>query len=227
MKYWRLVMKITDEVLAVGDESFQLKCLDWINGYIKNGGTLLLVSHSVYHVQKLCKKAVWLEKGQIKQMGDVFEVSQAYQDSIVSPNQMASGDQVNRLSYHLYDAEIRVDDQAVEEITLGQTITLIIKVYTPDNKIPGICIGVVNHVGLPIYGTYSELYETHPVLDDKGIITYEVTMPALKLLPGTYEFRFHTMTPDNIQMIDTFEKKLKVKGRTRELGSTQLTTEWK
>ena len=47
---------ITDEVLAVGDESFQKKCIRWIEQFMQQGGTLLLVSHSMYVVHKLCQK---------------------------------------------------------------------------------------------------------------------------------------------------------------------------
>ena len=69
---------VTDEVLAVGDESFQKKCVRWIEDYLAEGGTLLLVSHSMYHVQKLCKHACWLRGGEIAMSGDVFDVTQAY-----------------------------------------------------------------------------------------------------------------------------------------------------
>ncbi len=69
---------ITDEVLAVGDESFQKKCIRWVEGFIERGGTLLLVSHSTYHIQRLCHRAIWLENGQVQLDGDVFEVCRAY-----------------------------------------------------------------------------------------------------------------------------------------------------
>ena len=69
---------ITDEVLAVGDESFQKKCIRWIQDYLEQGGTLLLVSHSMYVVQKLCQKALWIHAGGVEQYGDVFPVTQAY-----------------------------------------------------------------------------------------------------------------------------------------------------
>ena len=52
---------ITDEVLAVGDESFQKKCVAWMERFLADGGTLLLCSHSMYHVQKLCRHALWLQ----------------------------------------------------------------------------------------------------------------------------------------------------------------------
>ncbi|VAW39913.1 Teichoic acid export ATP-binding protein TagH [hydrothermal vent metagenome] len=218
---------ITDEVLAVGDEGFQLKCLNWIADYLKQGGTLLLVSHSVYHVQKLCSKALWLEEGGVKQSGDVFSVTQAYQESIAGNNAFPSGDTVNRSTYHIHDVSITCQDVDVDEVPFGSDLKLTAKVYSPDGKMPGISIGIVTHAGIPIYGTYSELHQANPYLDDGGYVTYDLTMPKLKLLPGLYEFRFHTMTPENIQMIDTFEKELRVTGKTRELGCCQIETQWK
>ncbi|MEM9305261.1 MAG: ATP-binding cassette domain-containing protein [Pseudomonadota bacterium] len=69
---------LSDEVLAVGDESFQKRCIAWLEGYLAEGGTLLLVSHSIYHVQKLCQRTIWIHEGGVHADGDVFEVSQAY-----------------------------------------------------------------------------------------------------------------------------------------------------
>ena len=60
---------ITDEVLAVGDESFQKKCDAWIEAYLGQGGALLLCTHSMYHVQKLCRTAVWLKDGRVESSG--------------------------------------------------------------------------------------------------------------------------------------------------------------
>ena len=62
---------ITDEVLAVGDESFQKKCVAWMERYLAGGGTLLLCSHSMYHIQKLCRAALWLKDGRVERYGAV------------------------------------------------------------------------------------------------------------------------------------------------------------
>lgn len=218
---------ITDEVLAVGDESFQLKCLKWIDEYLSSGGTLLLVSHSIYHVQKLCSKALWLEHGEIKALGDVFEVSQAYQESIVDPNVLPSGEVVNRSSYHIHGVEIKCRGSECDEIEFGSDVLLKVKVFSPDGAIPGICMGIATQSDQPVYGTYSELHQANPYVDSDGFIIYEIELPNLKLLPGLYDFKLHTMTPDNIQMIDAFYHGFRVKGKTRELGVYQVTTEWK
>ncbi len=217
---------ITDEVLAVGDEGFQLKCLNWIDGYLKQGGTLLLVSHSIYHVQKLCSHAIWLEDGEIKQSGDVFSVTQAYQESIAKSNAIPSGDTVNRLNYHMHDAEIIFQNKVVNEAPFGSDLKLTAKVYSPDGQMPGICIGIATHTDIPVYGTFSELHQANPYLDENGYVIYNISLPNVKLMPGLYEFKFHTMTPDNIQMIDTFKKELRITGQTRELGCCQIETEW-
>ena len=69
---------ITDEVLAVGDESFQKKCIAWMENYLAHGGTLLLCSHGMYHVQKLCSNALWLKDGCVARYGSAADVTQAY-----------------------------------------------------------------------------------------------------------------------------------------------------
>lgn len=70
---------IVDEVLAVGDFRFQEKCEKRIQNMMGKDTTVLFVSHSIEQVEKLCNKAVWLEKGQLKQIGSVEEICQAYQ----------------------------------------------------------------------------------------------------------------------------------------------------
>lgn len=70
---------IVDEVLAVGDAAFQKKCLGKMNEISKeNGRTVLFVSHNMAAVQNLCKKAIFLENGKIKLIGDVLEVIDNY-----------------------------------------------------------------------------------------------------------------------------------------------------
>jgi lipopolysaccharide transport system ATP-binding protein len=69
---------ITDEVLAVGDESFQKKCVAWMERYLAGGGTLILCSHSMYHVQKLCRHAMWLKEGRVERYGATADVTQVY-----------------------------------------------------------------------------------------------------------------------------------------------------
>jgi homopolymeric O-antigen transport system ATP-binding protein len=70
---------IIDEILGAGDAYFMGKCVERLNGLCdKTGMTLLLVSHDMQSVQKLCDKGLWIHKGEIKSQGDVLDVSKEY-----------------------------------------------------------------------------------------------------------------------------------------------------
>jgi len=69
---------ILDEILGVGDESFQRKSYEKIKDMIMSGKTVILVSHSLDQVQELTDKVIWLEKGTIKEIGTPQEVCQKY-----------------------------------------------------------------------------------------------------------------------------------------------------
>jgi lipopolysaccharide transport system ATP-binding protein len=69
---------IVDEALAVGDQSFQKKCIERILDFRQKGCTILFCSHSPYHIRHLCDAALWLEKGQVQMFGDTEVVLAAY-----------------------------------------------------------------------------------------------------------------------------------------------------
>lgn len=69
---------IADEILSVGDFRFQEKCMKRIRNLMKEGATILLVSHSVEQIRSICNRALWIEKGQLKIVGSADEVCDAY-----------------------------------------------------------------------------------------------------------------------------------------------------
>lgn len=72
---------IVDEILAVGDFAFQQKCYKRISDMMKNGTTILLVSHSERDVKRLCNHAVWIDHGGVRQDGPCAKVFDAYKSS--------------------------------------------------------------------------------------------------------------------------------------------------
>nr|AAG49408.1 ABC transporter ATP binding subunit [Aggregatibacter actinomycetemcomitans] len=72
---------IVDEVLAVGDYAFQQKCKARMEELLSGGTTLLFVSHSIEQVKTLCQYAVWIDKGIVREQGNVQSVSQKYMSS--------------------------------------------------------------------------------------------------------------------------------------------------
>jgi ABC-type polysaccharide/polyol phosphate transport system ATPase subunit len=73
---------LVDEVLAVGDATFQQRCLERIRYVLSQGTTLLFVSHDLAAVEATCANGVWLHNGEVQAMGPVREVLTAYRGAV-------------------------------------------------------------------------------------------------------------------------------------------------
>lgn len=75
---------LVDEVLAVGDQSFQEKCLRTIDELRRAGTTIIFVTHHMEFAERICDRIVWLKKGTIHRHGPALEVLQAYQREMLA-----------------------------------------------------------------------------------------------------------------------------------------------
>jgi lipopolysaccharide transport system ATP-binding protein len=225
---------ITDEVLAVGDESFQRKCIAWMESYLANGGTLLLCSHSMYHVQKLCSRALWINEGRLHRNGDAADVTREYlawhEEKLAAPLESATAATpapVAATQYEIRSMRLNDLDQH-EPVTVPQQASLTFSgtVYSPDGRAPGISVAVVRVDGTPVYGTFSELQSYVPKRLGPNLFGYAVRFPALPLLPGRYVARSHAMDPEGMRLFDQVERKFDVVGHSREMGLCRIEHEW-
>ncbi|WP_367892374.1 ABC transporter ATP-binding protein [Phascolarctobacterium faecium] len=69
---------VVDEILAVGDQDFQDKCHKRLEDMMNSGTTVLLVSHSAVDIKRICQKAVWIDKSNLRFVGNVDEALQLY-----------------------------------------------------------------------------------------------------------------------------------------------------
>ncbi|MGB4594768.1 MAG: ABC transporter ATP-binding protein, partial [Anaerolineaceae bacterium] len=69
---------ILDEILSVGDESFQAKCHERMREFRKNGATILMVSHGLTMMEGMCDRIGWIDHGKLRMVGDPTEVIAAY-----------------------------------------------------------------------------------------------------------------------------------------------------
>ena len=218
---------ITDEVLAVGDESFQKKCIAWMEAYLADGGTLLLCSHSMYHVQKLCRHALWLKDGGVAQYGPSAAVTQAYlafheeksagaKRGIAAPAAAAAG------VYAIQSLALA----PAEKVTQGGDLHLSGEVFSPDGRTPVVLIGIVRADGTPVYGVATDMDGAALRRIDANRFAYALVLPCLALLPGKYFVRAHALDPEGVRLFDNVERALIVTGETRELGMVRLEHRW-
>lgn len=71
---------IVDEALAVGDTRFQIKCIDKMKELKSMGTTILFVSHATEQIKRFCNKAVWLQNGVVRQVGEASEIVDVYEN---------------------------------------------------------------------------------------------------------------------------------------------------
>ncbi len=69
---------IVDEILSVGDFLFQQKCEARINELMSGGTTVVIVSHAIEQIERLCDRVMWIEKGKLSMIGETAEVIAAY-----------------------------------------------------------------------------------------------------------------------------------------------------
>ncbi len=222
---------ITDEVLAVGDESFQQKCIAWIERYLADGGTLLLVSHSLYHVRKLTQRALWLDHGRMRLIGSANDVALAYQAfheekqarakglavaQDGAPGAQAAGEPLT--PYAVIELSIR--DVGPDGARVGG------RLWSRDGRRPQVTVGIVRADGTPVYGTTSEIEGIALAADGDNHWRFALTFTDWRLLPGGYRLRAHALDPEGLRLFDTVEREFMVGGATRELGFVRLPHRW-
>jgi lipopolysaccharide transport system ATP-binding protein len=222
---------ITDEVLAVGDESFQKKCIQWIENFLRNGNSLLLVSHSMFLVQKLCQRALWLHEGRAHMQGDVFEVTQSYlawheargDSERRQRDQIAGQAGIYRIESFGFISEVEVVERVLQH---GESLDANVILISPDGRTPVVLFGIVRADGTAIYGVASDFDGVTAERMDELRFRYRIRFTELPLLPGSYSIRAHALDPEGLRVCDTREQRFRIKGQSRELGFVRLDHEW-
>jgi lipopolysaccharide transport system ATP-binding protein len=220
---------ITDEVLAVGDESFQKKCIRWIEEFLGGGGTLLLCSHSTYHIQTLCQRALWIHQGKVRMEGESFDVTReylTYHEEKNAPRDAAPRVPQGRLARVLRVWTEDGDGVAASTFEIGQALVLQGTAFEPDDRPPVVLFGVVRADGTSVYGSHSTESGYEPQRIAPREFAFAVRFEPLQLLPGKYRLRVHVLDSEGLRLFDTLETEIVVRGQTRDYGVVALPHRW-
>ncbi len=223
---------VTDEVLAVGDESFQKKCLRWMEEFRARGGTLLLCSHSMYHVQSLCQQTMWIHDGKVRMQGESFAVTQAYLAHHEAKSRKDEAAQSTSVvvgaPYPVFTALWIEDDTGAsrESVDMSEDFWLCGTFHSPEDQPTVLMAGVVRMDGTPVFGTFSNDAGFSANRLAPHVFGFRVVFPRNALLPGMYHLRAHTLDDHGLRMFDTREVVLTIRGKTRDHGLVRLEHEW-
>lgn len=227
---------VTDEILAVGDEAFQKKCIRWMEDFLSHGGTLLYCAHNMYQIKKLCGRAVWLDHGQVRSQGAASSVVQEYAEFIEAQGETNTDETVNRPVAALTAGENRVTDvrllngqaQETSQFAFGQPFRARVRVEAGagETKPPVIHLGLVRPDMVPVYGVSSDMDGVVLRHVEGRVYQIDYVLPQLSLLPGRYVLRAHAMDSAGLRHFDTVEREFSVRGENRELGLCYLPHSW-
>ncbi len=181
---------LVDEVLAVGDEPFQRKCLDRIKSFQREGRTIVLVTHAIDQVVDICNRAVVLEHGRVIADGTAREATKVLRadfDEQTTTEMASAGRGVNArvLSVQPLTADGRPlltpapDEDLVLRVTVEADEPL-------ENWVLG--IGIDTPTGQPVFGTNTQLLGM-PLERLQGRRDIDVRLSGLRLGEGQYHVR--------------------------------------
>lgn len=186
---------VVDEVLAVGDASFQKKCIGKMDSVAKEGRTILFVSHQMQAITNLCNRVILLDEGKIVKEGDPAEVVSSYLNEKKTGKRISLKDRKDRLGNgKLKMVETWLVDEnsnRVSTVAIGQTIKICVRYQMLDGKnINGLLVASSIHTlsNIAITNLYNlntgdEFYGEIP---SEGIISCEID--KIPLNDGTYTY---------------------------------------
>ncbi|MBA2372077.1 MAG: ABC transporter ATP-binding protein [Candidatus Limnocylindria bacterium] len=224
---------LVDEVLAVGDEYFQHKCFAKIAEFREAKKTILLVSHDLGAVSRLCERALWLREGQVAAAGTVRDVINAYHLEVGEREQRerASRGEVGARwgskEVEITRATVRAAD-GTERAVLesGKAASIEIAYRNPAGKSDAVFgVYVYRDDGTGVYGTNTLIDGCVVPVRDSGVVRFRID--ELDLLPGGYDVDIGIIDPQD-RYYDYHEKglSLRVIGTSREVGLTRLRHRW-
>jgi len=196
---------LVDEILAVGDLAFQLKCQKKLAGLQQNGGSFIIVSHQTQIIRNICKKALWLDRGLVISNGDSFSVCNEYENKQLLRNRNQFLDQDSSSGVYEYEKGIYFKDVAfftkgslrTSTVLLGDDLVIKIELSTYRNIQKPICtVGIVNSQGQLIVENYS-IGADFEEISDKSIICFVLKSVTFK--PDVY---FCTVTLSEGQILN-------------------------
>ena len=187
---------LIDEVLAVGDAEFQQKCLDKIAEFQRSECTIIFVSHDLHSVGQLCSQVMWLDHGQIKQIGDPNRVISSYMahleqqlsEKLAIENRLAA--EASAKAGELFIRAVTMtDEEGKPQWTFGSGDVVRVQIeYESQGLVEEPVFSLLLHRSDGLYVSSTNTYNIDPIelgpIEGRGTVTVEID--ELNLYAGDY-----------------------------------------
>jgi lipopolysaccharide transport system ATP-binding protein len=191
---------LVDEVLAVGDINFQKKCLGKMGDVARAGRTVVLVSHQLNQIRRLCHRVVWIDDGGVRQDGPTHEVVSAYESAMArgNSNGHAKARAANSTGRFLKWEIVQTSGEPHTLDVLGPvTLKFVLETSQPVRN---------GHHGIALFDADRQLiwaWSADNLKLDVGQHDLCYTFPMLPLRPGPYSWQVSLY--EDIEPVDTWD----------------------
>lgn len=225
---------IIDEALSVGDGAFARKSFDRIMGLKEAGKTIFFCSHSMYQVEALCARAIWMEKGRVKMDGNAADVTSAYAASLnatttqVQDRHVIASSGTGRIVRAL--ARTQAAEGSEVDVVSGQS-DLMIDIFfeiDPSLPTPGVAIGISDANATTITSAISVNDGVPMQMNAEGKGKATVVFERFSLLKGSYWVTCFLTSEDGLHPYDQVLHCLRINVRQEgtEQGFVSLPHQW-
>jgi ABC-2 type transport system ATP-binding protein len=180
---------LVDEVLAVGDQNFQDKCMDKFAEFRKRGKTVIVVSHAMGSLRSLCDEAAWLDHGVLQKVGPASDIVDDYVDSTHSEHEVTQAGSSRWGSGEALITSVQMlkDGVPVTRIRTGDEVTLRLS-YEASQPIPTPVFGYA--IESRKDGAYVWAFNTHDgkfaPAEISGTGSIDLHIPRMMFQPGGF-----------------------------------------
>ncbi len=237
---------VIDEALSVGDGEFARRSFDRIMALKEAGKTILFCSHSMYQIEAICNRAIWLKEGRIALAGPPAAVVSAYNDYLAGLNPAATAtaaplvaaaatmatEPIHRGTARIDGITVSVDGVAGRELPVrSRNSTVSIRVgflSDPDLPAPSLGVCLVHGSGMTVASAGSHNDGVTLSRQPSGRGTATLILPALPLLKGDYTIDAYLMCERGIHVYENAMQvaRLQVTQDGLELGLVALPHHW-
>ena len=187
---------LIDEILAVGDAAFQAKCFERLMEIKASGTTIVIVSHSMGQLERICDRTVWIDNGRIRMEGAPNEVHPAYLDFMGQRRQLSApvqsapeGEKPDTPARWTDICLLNEQGERVTTVRTGDTVTLQLTYEADPEQAEDALIGLALYRAdkALCYGTNTQRERMKP-LQLKKSGTIRCTFTKMNLIAGTYWF---------------------------------------
>ncbi len=223
---------IVDEILSVGDIEFQKKCMDKFKEFKDSGKTILYVSHGLDTIQNYCERAIWLEKGKIKEIGSAIEVVENYYRSLIKLNNTKTKSCFVKLE-RVTICEDKNDFNYSDSITFN----IVYEVLNEDINTPGITVELRRAYTTPCEFRHMDQFicsvnsnaDGFLIPWNLGINNIRLTFNNLTLKDGIYYIDILFCESQNLVALESLENTISftVNNKRKSDGFVFLKEEWR